>query len=84
MELHDELSIARSQQEWANYVLDNAPFYIEKWEFDLVEKSREYVAALAACRFLGIPSPEAIKAWMTGSEFWKVFEAYRARRATVS
>jgi hypothetical protein len=49
--------------------------------FELVNMAREYNAALSACRFLGVPSPEAVKAWPSGNAFWSAFEVYRVQCA---
>jgi hypothetical protein len=83
MEPNDELNVARSQQEWSRFVADNALSYIEKREFDLLKSAQKYIAALAACEFLGLPSPAAAKAWTAGTEFSEEFEAYKMRREAV-
>jgi hypothetical protein len=78
---HDEFNVGRSQQEWSRYVADNALYYIDKSEFDLVNRARAYNADLSACvrQFLGVPSPEVDRAWASGNEFRKAFEAYAMR-----
>ena len=80
---HDEFNVERNQQEWSRYIADNALFYLEKREFDLVDRARAYNADLGACQgqSLGVPSPEVDRAWTSGNKFWKEFEAYRVRCA---
>ena len=83
MRRHDEFDVERNQQEWSRYIADNALFYIEKRESDLVGSARAYNADLTACetRFLGVASPDVDMAWASGNKFWKEFEAYRVRCA---
>jgi hypothetical protein len=83
MEQHDEFDVERNQQEWSSYITDNALFYLEKLEFNLVDRAREYNAALTACegQSLGIASHEVDRAWASGTKFWKEFEAYQVRCA---
>jgi len=58
--------IARSQQEWAKYVVDNPSLYPK----DVVDLAYQYIADLAACKSsIGIESPEAIKAYASGNKF---------------
>lgn len=71
----------RSRQEFSKLIADHAFFFIERLAFELVNMAREYNAALSACRFLGVPSPEAVKAWASGNAFWTAFEAYQVQCA---
>ena len=77
----DEFNVERSQQEWSRYIADNALFYRDKNELELVDRARACNADLSACegQSLGVPSPEVERAWASGNKFWEEFEAYRVR-----